>query len=70
MNKENRSKEHPLHAAARAGDPAMVREALKRHDASTRDVYGEMALHWASTVEVAKVLVSAGADIKVLGQRD
>ena len=59
-------KEHHLHAMAKLGDPLMVREALKRHQATERDVYGETALHWASNVEVAKILVSAGGSVSMV----
>mmetsp|Transcript_32360 Transcript_32360/g.50405 ORF Transcript_32360/g.50405 Transcript_32360/m.50405 type:complete len:334 (-) Transcript_32360:1069-2070(-) len=53
----------PLHRAARNGSVTALRDALKRFDVSTRDLWGQTALHWAETVETAQVLVAAGAKI-------
>jgi ankyrin repeat protein len=53
----------PLHSASRSGDVEGVKTALKRAVISERDTWGETAMHWARTVEVATVLVAAGGDI-------
>eukprot|EP00961_Rhodomonas_salina_P166926 2249476-Rhodomonas_salina.1 len=52
----------PLHAASRDGNLAGVREALRRFGAGTRDVWGQTALHWAGSNEVARTLVAAGGN--------
>ena len=56
----------PLHNAARAGDVDGVKKALKHVIVGERDTWGETAMHWARTVEVASVLVSAGGEIDVV----
>ena len=56
----------PLHSAARFGDVEGVKTALKRAVVSERDTWGETAMHWARTVEVATVLVAAGGDVNTI----
>lgn len=56
----------PLHAASRDGDLGAVRSLLKRIDVMTRDAWGETALHWASTSNVAECLIAAGATVNVV----
>ena len=56
----------PLHSAARAGDVDGVKAALKRALVNERDTWGETAMHWARTVEVASILVAAGGDVSLI----
>ncbi|KAJ1477133.1 ankyrin repeat-containing domain protein [Baffinella frigidus] len=41
-----------------------VREALRKEAVDTRDIWGETALFWASTIQVAESLVAAGAKVE------
>jgi hypothetical protein len=56
----------PLHSAARDGDIESLKTALQRTMVGERDTWGETAMHWARSTEVASVLVAAGGDVNAV----
>jgi ankyrin repeat protein len=59
-----------IFAASQLGDADLIRDFLQRDPqlVHARDERGSTALHSASTVEVAKILLDAGADIEAPGE--
>ena len=56
----------PLHSAARDGDVESLKIALKHTMVGERDIWGETAMHWAGSTEIASVLVAAGGDVNAV----
>ena len=55
-----------LHCAARDGDVDSLKTALKRTMVGERDTWGETAMHWARSTEIASVLVAAGGEVNAV----
>ena len=59
----------PIHVAAKAGDVAEVTKLLASGvKVDARDESGKTPLHWATTSEMAKILLKAGATVDARGQ--
>jgi ankyrin repeat protein len=63
--------EAPLTDVVRSGDVRAIRAALQTSDVNRPDADGSTALHWAvhrDAVEVVKLLVDAGANVKAVNR--